>query len=74
MVMAMDAERGRLSFSTRKLEPEPGDMLKNPHKVFDNADRMAEEWRCHLFLYTLSHLLRKDRTACMQPKKHGLEQ
>lgn len=45
MVMAMDAERGRLSFSTRKLEPEPGDMLKNPHKVFDNADRMAEEWR-----------------------------
>ena len=45
MVLTQDAEKGRLNFSTRKLEPEPGDMIKNPQKVYDNAERMAAEFK-----------------------------
>lgn len=45
MVLTQDAVRGRLSLSTRKLEPTPGDMLRNPAIVFEKADEMAEEFR-----------------------------
>lgn len=45
MVLAYDSERNRLSLSTRKLEPSPGDMLKNPSLVFDKADEMAQQFR-----------------------------
>ena len=40
--MAHDPERNRLAFSTKKLEPTPGDMLRDPAKVFANAEDMAE--------------------------------
>lgn len=42
MIMAHDRERGRLAFSTKKLEPAPGDMLKDPAKVFARAEEMAQ--------------------------------
>ena len=42
MIMAHDRERGRLAFSTKKLEPAPGDMLRDPAKVFASAEDMAE--------------------------------
>jgi hypothetical protein len=42
MIMAHDPERGRLAFSTKKLEPAPGDMLKDPAKVFARAEEMAQ--------------------------------
>lgn len=45
MVLTYDTERARLSLSTRKLEPSPGDMLKNPQLVFEKADEMAARFR-----------------------------
>ena len=41
MIIDLDAERGRISLSTKALEPEPGDMLTDPRKVFDRAEEMA---------------------------------
>ncbi|MEL6501782.1 MAG: 30S ribosomal protein S1, partial [Cyanobacteria bacterium J06623_1] len=41
----LDAERGRISLSTKQLEPEPGDMLKNREIVFEKAEEMAEKYR-----------------------------
>lgn len=45
MIIDLDAERGRISLSTKQLEPEPGDMLKNRATVFDKAEEMAERYR-----------------------------
>ena len=45
MIIDLDAERGRISLSTKQLEPEPGDMLKNRDIVFEKADEMAEKYR-----------------------------
>jgi len=45
LILSQDSERGRLSLSTKKLEPTPGDMLKNPQLVFDKAEEMAEVFR-----------------------------
>lgn len=45
MIIDLDAERGRISLSTKQLEPEPGDMVKNPDLVFDKAEEMAERYR-----------------------------
>ena len=45
MIIDLDAERGRISLSTKALEPEPGDMLTNPQKVFDRAEEMAARGR-----------------------------
>lgn len=45
MVLTQDVVKGRLSLSTRKLEPTPGDMIRNPAIVFEKADEMAEEFR-----------------------------
>lgn len=39
--MSHDRERDRLALSTKKLEPTPGDMLKDPSIVFQRADEMA---------------------------------
>ncbi|MEL6248726.1 MAG: 30S ribosomal protein S1 [Cyanobacteria bacterium J06626_23] len=48
MIIDLDAERGRISLSTKQLEPEPGDMVKNPDIVFEKADEMAERYRQQL--------------------------
>jgi len=45
MIIDLDAERGRISLSTKQLEPEPGDMVKNPDLVYEKADEMAERYR-----------------------------
>ncbi|MEM6502545.1 MAG: S1 RNA-binding domain-containing protein [Cyanobacteria bacterium P01_C01_bin.89] len=45
MIIDLDAERGRISLSTKQLEPEPGDMLKDPNIVYDKAEEMAEKYR-----------------------------
>ena len=44
-MLTHDNERSRLSLSTRKLEPTPGDMLRDPALVFAKADEMAEQFR-----------------------------
>ena len=48
MIIDLDAERGRISLSTKQLEPEPGDMVKNPDIVFEKAEEMAERYRQQL--------------------------
>jgi len=45
MILSQDKERGRMSLSTRKLEPTPGDMLRDPALVFEKADEMAATFR-----------------------------
>lgn len=45
MVLSQDRDRGRMSLSTKKLEPNPGDMLRDPQKVYDHADEMAKAFR-----------------------------
>lgn len=45
MVLSQDRDRGRVTLSTKKLEPQPGDMLRDPQRVFENADAMAESFR-----------------------------
>jgi small subunit ribosomal protein S1 len=37
MILSHDRERGRVSLSTKKLEPTPGDMIRNPKLVFEKA-------------------------------------
>ena len=48
MIIDLDAERGRISLSTKQLEPEPGDMVKNPQIVYEKAEEMAERYRQQL--------------------------
>jgi small subunit ribosomal protein S1 len=48
MIIDLDAERGRISLSTKQLEPEPGDMVKNPQVVYEKAEEMAERYRQQL--------------------------
>eukprot|EP00270_Netrium_digitus_P021753 TRINITY_DN950_c0_g1_i1.p1 TRINITY_DN950_c0_g1~~TRINITY_DN950_c0_g1_i1.p1 ORF type:complete len:445 (+),score=125.47 TRINITY_DN950_c0_g1_i1:61-1335(+) len=45
MILSHDRDRGRLSLSTKKLEPTPGDMLRNPQLVYEKADEMAKTFR-----------------------------
>eukprot|EP00262_Sarcandra_glabra_P021270 TRINITY_DN888_c0_g2_i1.p1 TRINITY_DN888_c0_g2~~TRINITY_DN888_c0_g2_i1.p1 ORF type:complete len:424 (-),score=68.37 TRINITY_DN888_c0_g2_i1:327-1598(-) len=45
MILSHDRERGRVSLSTKKLEPTPGDMIRNPTLVFEKADEMAQTFR-----------------------------
>lgn len=37
MILSHDRERGRVSLSTKKLEPTPGDMIRNPTLVFEKV-------------------------------------
>jgi small subunit ribosomal protein S1 len=53
MIIDLDAERGRISLSTKQLEPEPGDMVKNPQVVYDKAEEMAAKYREQLRLKQL---------------------
>jgi len=41
MVLSADPERGRVTLSTKKLEKNPGDMIRDPQLVFENAEAMA---------------------------------
>ncbi|KAJ7547574.1 hypothetical protein O6H91_08G092800 [Diphasiastrum complanatum] len=45
MILSQDRERDRISLSTKKLEPTPGDMLRNPALVFEKAEEMAMSFR-----------------------------
>ncbi|KAG5555350.1 hypothetical protein RHGRI_012777 [Rhododendron griersonianum] len=45
MILSHDRERGRVSLSTKKLEPTPGDMVRNPELVFAKAEEMAQTFR-----------------------------
>ncbi|AFY69071.1 SSU ribosomal protein S1P [Thalassoporum mexicanum PCC 7367] len=45
MIIDLDAERGRISLSTKQLEAEPGDMVRDPQLVYDKAEEMAAKYR-----------------------------
>jgi small subunit ribosomal protein S1 len=45
MVLSQDPVQGRLSLSTKRLEPTHGDMLTNPELVYEKAEEMAERFR-----------------------------
>ncbi|XXG53886.1 hypothetical protein AAC387_Pa03g1904 [Persea americana] len=50
MILSHDRERGRVSPSTKKLEPTRGDMICNPELVFEKADEMARIFRQRIAL------------------------
>ncbi|MFP4252933.1 MAG: 30S ribosomal protein S1 [Halothece sp.] len=52
MIIDLDAERGRISLSTKQLEPIAGAMLSDRQSVFDQADKMAQRFRRKLQLQT----------------------
>lgn len=37
MILSYDCNKGRVSLSTKKLEPTPGDMIHNPKLVFEKV-------------------------------------
>jgi len=45
MVINQDKEKGRIALSTKTLEPEPGDMLRDSAMVFDKAEETAEKYQ-----------------------------
>lgn len=45
MILSQDRDKGRVSLSTKKLEPTPGDMIRNPKLVFEKADEMARSFK-----------------------------
>ncbi|CAM9094353.1 unnamed protein product [Phaeothamnion confervicola] len=44
MIIDHDKVNGRIALSTKTLEPEPGDMLRDPQKVFDLAEDTAAKY------------------------------
>jgi small subunit ribosomal protein S1 len=52
MIIDLDAERGRISLSTKQLEPIAGAMLNNRELVVEQADKMAQRFRRKLQLQT----------------------
>ncbi len=52
MIIDLDAERGRISLSTKQLEPIAGAMLNDRESVFAQADTMAQRFRRKLQLET----------------------
>lgn len=44
MIIDHDKMNGRIALSTKTLEPEPGDMLRDPDKVFELADQTAVKY------------------------------
>jgi small subunit ribosomal protein S1 len=44
MIIDHDKVNGRIALSTKTLEPEPGDMLRDPGMVFDKAEETAQKY------------------------------
>jgi small subunit ribosomal protein S1 len=45
IIINLDTEQYQISLSTKQLEAEPGDMVKNPQLVYDKAEEMAAKYR-----------------------------
>lgn len=63
MVINQDKEKGRFSLSTKSLEPEPGDMVRNPQAVFDQV----YSYLCKKFLCCQAGHLSLSRRICPAP-------
>jgi len=44
MIIDHDKVNGRIALSTKTLEPEPGDMLRDSAKVFEMAEQTAKKY------------------------------
>jgi small subunit ribosomal protein S1 len=53
MILSHDRERGRVSLSTKKLEPTPGDMIHNPKLVFEKVS--IKNYICTCAEYALAN-------------------
>lgn len=67
MVISQDKSKGRIALSTKTLEAEPGDILKDRQKVFDNAEDTAAKYQERL------EAERKAREEAAQDAIFGLE-
>lgn len=45
MILSQDKDRGRVTLSTKKLEVNAGDMLRDPQLVFEKAEDMARQFK-----------------------------
>lgn len=61
MVLSQDKDRGRISLSTKKLEPSPGDMLRDKAIVYDKADEMAATFKERIALAEEAARAEEDR-------------
>ncbi|KAG7338939.1 30S ribosomal protein S1 [Nitzschia inconspicua] len=48
MIIDHDKVNGRIALSTKSLEPNPGDMLKNPQMVFEMAEESAAKYHAKM--------------------------
>jgi len=48
MIIDHDKVNGRIALSTKTLEPEPGDMLKDPSAVFERAEETAAAYHARM--------------------------
>lgn len=48
MIIDHDKANGRIALSTKTLEPEPGDMLRDPQLVFDMAEASAAKYHARI--------------------------
>mmetsp|Transcript_13665 Transcript_13665/g.38470 ORF Transcript_13665/g.38470 Transcript_13665/m.38470 type:complete len:413 (-) Transcript_13665:297-1535(-) len=48
MIIDHDKVNGRIALSTKTIEPNPGDMLKNPAMVFEMAEESAEKYHAKM--------------------------
>jgi small subunit ribosomal protein S1 len=48
MILRVDRERDRITLSTKKLEPNPGDMVNDRQLVNEYAEEMAAAFRARL--------------------------
>merc|ERR1719231_176086 len=67
MVISQDRGKGRVALSTKTLEQEPGDMIKNMEKVFENAEDTAAKYQERI------EAERKAREEAAQDVIFGLE-
>jgi len=67
MVISQDTSKGRVALSTKTLEAEPGDMLKNQANVFENAEETAAKYQERI------EAERKAREEAAQDVIFGLE-
>ena len=67
MVISQDKGKGRVALSTKTLEQEPGDMIKNKEKVFEHAEETAAKYQERI------EAERKAREEAAQDVIFGLE-
>ena len=65
MIIDLDSERGRISLSTKALEPEPGDMLTDPQKYLVKL----KKWLRNTSKCYLSKLMKMKKSPQLLPKQ-----